>query len=186
MTDNQKTKRPRAKPSAAHYVDNVKFYEAIKVYITKYREAEANDEPLPQISNYLGECISKISNRLSNSPNFAGYSFKDEMIADGIENCFLYLHKFNIDKYDNPFSYYTQVNYFAFIRRIQKEEKQQYIKHKSYVNASVNNELVHMSAEDRSHFGNHYTNAGMEKSDEIISKYEEKIRKKKEKLNEPK
>lgn len=181
MNQIKKVRKPRSKPSPAHYVDNKKFYIAMKEYIIEYNKAEESGADLPTISNYIGECISRIANRLSNSPNFSGYSFKDEMIEDGIENCFLYLHKFNYDKYDNPFSYFTQINYYAFVRRIQKEEKQQYIKHKSYINAFLMSELVHVSDEDKPYLANHYVSSGMSKSDEIIKKFEDKVREKKEK-----
>lgn len=180
-----KLAKVKTKSPPVHYVDNKKFNKAMIEYVTAYRKSEAEGSDLPKISNYIGSCISKIANKLSNSPNFSGYSFKEEMISDGIENCFQYLHKFNIDKYDNPFAYYTQVNYYAFIRRIQKENKQQYIKHKSYINASVMNELVSMSPEDHGHFTSHYKNNGMEKSDEIIAKFEEKLNSKKKKKDEP-
>ena len=52
------------------------------------------------------------------------------MIGDAIENCILYAHNFNPEKSKNPFSYFTQIIYFAFLRRIEKEKKQLYIKYK--------------------------------------------------------
>lgn len=164
-----------------HYVDNKKFYTEMVKYISAYNNSVDNDLPLPKIPNYIGECISKIANRLSFSRNFIGYSYRDEMISDGIENCILYLNKFNPDKYDNPFSYFTQINYYAFIRRIQKEQKQQYIKHKSLINASVMNELVEMSADDSSHFQAVYTDMGADKANEMVDKYETTLRNKKDK-----
>jgi hypothetical protein len=65
---------------------------------------------------------------LSQKPNFANYPFKEEMIGDGIENCLMYAHNFNPRKSKNPFSYFTQIIYFAFLRRIEKEKKQAYVK----------------------------------------------------------
>ena len=53
------------------------------------------------------------------------------MISDGIENCVQYIHNFNPDKSENPFAYFTQIIWYAFLRRIQKEKKQMYIKFKS-------------------------------------------------------
>ena len=72
----------------------------------------------------------KIATRLSHKPNFINYSFRDEMICDGIENCMQYIDNFNPEKSNNPFAYFTQIIYFAFLRRIDKEKKQPYIKFK--------------------------------------------------------
>ena len=52
------------------------------------------------------------------------------MIGDGIENCVQYIHNFDPAKSNNPFAYFTQIIYYAFLRRIQKEKKQLEIKTK--------------------------------------------------------
>lgn len=114
----------------SHYVNNKKFYEEFVKYKKKLKEAEENNLPTPKIPNYIGECILSISQRLAQKYNFALYTFKEEMISDGLENCFLYLNNFDPEKSTNPFAYFTQIIIFAFIRRIQKEKKQVYIKHK--------------------------------------------------------
>lgn len=134
--------------SKTHYVDNKKLYTEMVVYINRCNEAKEKGEPRPRVPNYIGYCILQISNRLATRPNFVGYSYKDEMISDGVENCLTYLHNFNPDKSTNPFAYFTQIIYYAFLRRIQKEKKQAYIKHKSFEHAFMNNQLVDMSPED--------------------------------------
>ena len=78
----------------------------------------------PQIPNYIGECFYKIATHLSYKPNFVNYMFRDDMIGDGVENCVMYIANFNPEKSTNPFAYFTQVIYFAFLRRIAKEKKQ--------------------------------------------------------------
>ena len=83
-------------------------------------EEEAADEPVPQISNYLGECILKIANHLSYRPNFINYTYREEMISDGIENCLQYIDRFSPEKSKNPFAYFTQIIHYAFLRIIQK------------------------------------------------------------------
>ncbi|CAB4125321.1 RNA polymerase sigma factor [uncultured Caudovirales phage] len=113
-----------------HYVDNVKLYGAMKEYIAEYRFAEENNLKAPTMSNYIGECILDIATHLSYNFRFIGYSYKDEMMSDGIENCIMYLHNFNPDKYTNPFAYITQIIWWAFVRRIKKEKRQTYIKNK--------------------------------------------------------
>jgi hypothetical protein len=94
-------------------------------------EAKRNDKQDPIVPNYIGECFIKIAEHLSRKPNFVSYSFRDEMIADGIENCIMYFRNFNPDKSTNPFAYFTQIIYFAFLRRITREKKQLYVKYKA-------------------------------------------------------
>jgi hypothetical protein len=114
----------------AHYVSNSDFLAAIKQYKISVAEAESKGFPSPVIPNYLGECLLKIATHLSYKPNFVNYSYREEMISDGVENCIQYLSNFDPDKSSNPFSYFTQVIWFAFLRRIAKEKKQTYIKGK--------------------------------------------------------
>jgi DNA-directed RNA polymerase specialized sigma24 family protein len=114
----------------AHYVNNADFLAALKVYKTQVKEAEEKGLDKPIVSNYIGECILKIANHLSYKPNFINYSYRDDMILDGIENCIQYIDNFDPNKSNNPFAYFTQIIYYAFLRRIAKEKKQSYIKGK--------------------------------------------------------
>ena len=127
----------KSKVNKAHYVDNAKFLEAMIEYKREYNKAKEDDTDLPMISEYLGSVFLKIAQRLSFRPNFINYAFKNDMISDGIENCLHYIHNFNPEKSNNPFAYFTQIIYYAFIRRIQKEKKQLYIKYKSMQNYST-------------------------------------------------
>tara|TARA_R110001583_G_scaffold28240_2_gene100465 strand:+ start:1510 stop:2139 length:630 start_codon:yes stop_codon:yes gene_type:complete len=113
-----------------HYVDNKVFYQAMIEWIKLVKEAESMDESRPPINDYIGDCFVKIAQHLSYRPNFINYPFRDEMVGDGIENCLMYAHNFDPEKSKNPFSYFTQIIYYAFLRRIQKEKKQNYIKYK--------------------------------------------------------
>jgi len=132
----------RKKVAKAHYVDNAKFLEEMIEYKKMYHTSKSNDEELPIISEYLGSVFLKIAQRLSFRPNFINYAFKNDMISDGIENCLHYIHNFNPEKSSNPFAYFTQIIYYAFIRRIQKEKKQLYIKYKSMQNYEISPEYV--------------------------------------------
>lgn len=114
-----------------HYVDNERFLEVMSDYREKYLEAKDNDTELPIIPDYAGECFLKIAERLSHRPNFINYAFREEMVSDGIENSVMYASNFNPEKSTNPFAYFTQIIYFAFLRRIEKEKKQLYIKYKT-------------------------------------------------------
>ena len=120
-----------AKLKSVHYIDNEKFLKEMIIYKREFDEAKSKDELPPMISEYLGECFMKIAQRLSFRPNFINYAFRDDMISDGIENCVQYIRNFDPEKSKNPFAYFTQIIYFAFIRRIQKEKKQLYIKYKT-------------------------------------------------------
>jgi hypothetical protein len=120
-----KTSKAKLKP---HYVDNKKFLVAMIEYREKVQKAEDKKRTKPVVTNYIGECFLKIANHLSYRPNFINYTYRDDMISDGIENCLQYMRNFNPEKSNNPFAYFTQIIYYAFIRRIQKEKKQQDVK----------------------------------------------------------
>ena len=119
-----------AKAKGEHYVDNKAFLQAMIEWKEKCKNAEEADERIPPVTNYIGECFLKIAQHLSYRPNFINYTYKDDMISDGIENCLQYCSNFNPEKSSNPFAYFTQIIYYAFIRRIQKEKKQTHVKNK--------------------------------------------------------
>ena len=131
-----------------HYVNNKQFLEAIieRKYLLK--EAEESDLPKPQVTNYLGECILKIANHLSYRPNFINYTYRDEMISDGIENSLQYIDNFDPEKSKNPFAYFTQIIYFAFVRRITKEKKQQKIKDRILKRSNISDMIAVQDHDD--------------------------------------
>ena len=145
MTEKKQKQKKTAK---IHYVDNQKFLEEMIVYKGKCKDAKSKGELEPQISEYVGECFMKIAQRLSFRPNFINYAFREDMISDGIENCVQYIRNFDPEKSKNPFAYFTQIIYFAFIRRIQKEKKQLYIKYKTMESTPSLSENVELSAND--------------------------------------
>ena len=118
------------KKKSEHYVNNKQLLEALIVYREGVAHAKENDLPKPRITNYLGECFLKIATHLSYKPNFVNYMFREDMVCDGIENCLQYVDNFDPEKSKNPFAYFTQIIYYAFLRRIQKEKKQMEIKNK--------------------------------------------------------
>lgn len=125
-----------------HYVDNKQLYDCIVQYKQLCIEANQNKKAKPAIPDYAGRCILMIAERLSLKPNFINYSYRDEMISDGVENCISYFDNYDPAKSTNAFAYFTQIIYYAFLRRILKEKKQQYIKYKSFENLSLFDELV--------------------------------------------
>lgn len=113
-----------------HYVNNKDFLNALENYFAEVNRAKEKGLDKPPIPRYVGECFLKIANHLSYKPNFVNYMFKEDMICDGIENCVRYIHNFNPEKSKNPFAYFTQIIYYAFLRRISLEKKQLEIKNK--------------------------------------------------------
>ena len=145
-----------AEKKKVHYVDNKKFLAAIVERKEQIKEAEGVGDPKPQITNYLGECILKISNHLSYRPNFINYTYKEEMISDGIENSLQYIDNFDPEKSKNPFAYFTQIIYFAFIRRITKEKKQQKIKDRILKRSNIQDMIAVQAHDDESDYQAQY------------------------------
>ena len=138
-------KKAKEKP---HYVDNKKFLEAMIEHRDKCEKSEKQGKTKPVVTNYKPFILLKIANHLSYRPNFINYTFRDDMISDGIENCLQYMNNFNPEKSKNPFAYFTQIIYYAFIRRIQKEKKQMQIKSKLIANAGVENMMDQLAGDD--------------------------------------
>ena len=168
-----------------HYVDNEKFLGVMSDYREEHLQAKDNDTELPIIPDYAGECFLKIAERLSHRPNFINYAFREEMVSDGIENCVMYASNFNPEKSKNPFAYFTQIIYFAFLRRIEKEKKQLYIKYKTmeeYSSLEDHVDMGEMSSEDSMAVSAGASPLTADKRvsiQEFIHAFEEKKRKKK-------
>lgn len=110
-----------------HYVDNIKLQEEMIIFIAGYKKAQIEEgvkrpKNYPPPSDYIGKCILLISRNLSSKGNFANYPFREDMVADGIENCLTYLYNYDPVKYSNPFTYLTTIIYYAFLRRIKLEK----------------------------------------------------------------
>ena len=114
-----------------HYVNNADFLAALIKYRDDCEQAKKNSTQEPKIPDYIGECFLKIAEHLSRKPNFISYTYRDEMISDGVENCLMYFRNFDPAKSKNPFAYFTQIIYYAFLRRIMREKKQLYVKYKA-------------------------------------------------------
>lgn len=171
----------RKKP---YYVDNKKFLEAMIEYKEMVSNAELAEEPRPIVPMYIAECIMKIATHLSYKPNFMNYSFRDEMISDGIENCLQYIDNFNPEKSQNPFAYFTQIIYYAFLRRIEKEKKHLYTKYKATEHANIFGETSDSQEQDSGvdfNDGIKQSEWSEEYMSDFIQTFEEKKRRKKKK-----
>ena len=145
----------KTKKKSEHYVNNKEFLEAMKLYRKSVNKAKREKRPKPPVTDYIGSCFLKIANHLSYRPNFINYTFRDDMISDGIENCLQYLDNFNPTKSNNPFAYFTQIIYYAFVRRIQKEKKQVTIKNR-LITESNYDDMTLQPGEDKE-FKNQFT-----------------------------
>jgi DNA-directed RNA polymerase specialized sigma24 family protein len=153
-----------------NYINNKTLYGAMIHYKNDVKEADTKGVERPIVPKYIGESILLICNNLAKKPNFSGYTYKQDMISDGIMDCISAVDNFNPDKTNNPFAYFTQIAWNAFLRRIQKEKKQTYIKHKNFENSHLFSEIV----EDSNHAMHLKAN---EYSSDIVRSFEDKLTK---------
>ena len=166
------------KKRAEHYVNNKEFLEHMIVFKDMTAAAREQGESDPRIPDVLGEIFVKIASHLSFKSNFINYAFREDMVSDGIENCIQYIHNFDPDKSKNPFAYFTQIIYYAFLRRIQKEKKQLYVRYKTLENSQIVNEGS--VEEDRATGSSIGIPQLYDNMREFIHTYEESMEKKKE------
>ena len=126
-----------------HYVDNAEFLQEMIAYRKSVISAQNRGwKKKPRVPDEIGTKFMKIAEHLSYKPNFINYTFRDDMIGDGVENCVQYIDNFDPEKSSNPFAYFTQIIYYAFLRRIQKEKKQLYTKYKLLEQSGLMEDLV--------------------------------------------
>jgi len=186
------TARAKAKEKP-HYVNNADFSAAVVEYVRHARECEERGEPKPQINNYVAACFLKIAEGLSHKANFVRYTYREEMMMDAVENCLKAIDNYNLETATrtgkpNAFAYFTQISWYAFLRRIEKEKKQQDIKMK-YISETDILDLI--SAEESDDEAVAQTQAFVDslrerietvkKSDDIVSEYEKEVKYKKRK-----
>jgi DNA-directed RNA polymerase specialized sigma24 family protein len=134
--------------ASSHYVNNADFLAAIKEYRLSVEEAESSGKEKPRVPEYIGECLLKIATHLSYKSNFINYTYREDMINDGVENCLQYIGNFDPNKSSNPFAYFTQIIYYAFIRKIQKEKKQTIVKNRIIMDMSFDEFELQAQDED--------------------------------------
>lgn len=128
----------------AHYVDNKEFSRAVVEYVNSVNAAKDIDGTIPIVTEYIGTCFLKIAEGLSHKPNFSCYTYRDEMVSDAVENCIKAINNYDVTKTTrtgnpNAFAYFTQISYYAFLRRIAKEKKHQDIKELYKNHAGIEN-----------------------------------------------
>ena len=168
------------KTKKEHYIDNKKMYSVMIDYRRQiYENEQSGFDARPVVPEYLGECFIKIAQGLAQRPNFINYTYKEDMIGDGIINCVEYCHNFDPEKSRNPFAYFTQIIYFAFLRRIEREKKQSYIKHKlTEIFVSVS-DLATLQDQDNVKLED--LEVYINENSTVVEEFEEKMKRKKSK-----
>jgi|TARA_Y100000022_G_scaffold13561_1_gene10603 hypothetical protein len=141
--------KPKQKP---HYVNNKQFSQSVVDYVKTVKAAEAEGKQLPVVPDYIAQCFLKIAQGLSHKANFIRYTYREEMVMDAVENCLKAITNYNIDAQTrtgnpNAFAYFTQICYYAFLRRLAKEKKQQDIKFKYIEKAGIEDFVFQLDGE---------------------------------------
>jgi len=155
-----------------HYVSNKQFSQAVVEYCTDVRAAKNNEQPVPVVPDYIASCFLKIAEGLSHKANFVRYTYREEMVMDAVENMLKAIENYNIEaatRSGNPnaFAYFTQISWFAFLRRIEKEKKQQNIKLKWMSEVNIEELLGHVEAGDAEDMSSRFIDVLRERIDVV-------------------
>jgi hypothetical protein len=145
----------RTKRKSIHYVNNADFSQAVVDYVTLVREANKNKTTIPKVPDYVAQCFLRIAEGLSHKSNFIRYTYREEMVMDAVENCLKAISNYNLEAATrtgkpNAFAYFTQISWFAFLRRIAKEKKQQDVKMKYLTQSGIENFIINENGDDTS------------------------------------
>ena len=145
----------KSKRASIHYVNNADFSQAVVEYVETVRTAKKNSEQLPIVTDYIAQCFLRIAEGLSHKSNFIRYTYREEMVMDAVENCLKAIENYDIEAATrtgkpNAFAYFTQITWFAFLRRIAKEKKQQDVKMKYLTKAGIENFIDNDLGDDMS------------------------------------
>ena len=131
-----------ARKKSIHYVNNAEFSQAVVDYVEKLEECRKEEITLPKVPDYIAQCFLRIAEGLSHKANFIRYTYREEMVMDAVENCLKAISNYNLEAATrtgkpNAFAYFTQITWYAFLRRITKEKKQQEIKIKYLTKSGI-------------------------------------------------
>lgn len=142
MTDITKN---QAQP--VEYVDNKEFSEKVFEYTQQVKACRESGEPKPIVTDYIARCFIKIAEGLARSSNFSQYTYKDEMVSDAIESCLKAVGNFDPEKETrtgkpNAFGYFTQIAYYAFVNRLNKERRQREIRERIIEQSNIEDFMI--------------------------------------------
>ena len=145
----------RTKRASIHYVNNAEFSQAVVDYVTEVETAKKQSQALPIVPDYIAQCFLRIAEGLSHKSNFIRYTYREEMVMDAVENCLKAIENYNLEAATrtgkpNAFAYFTQITWYAFLRRIAKEKKQQDIKLKYLTRSGIENFIDNELGDDMS------------------------------------
>ena len=131
-----------ARKKSIHYVNNSDFSSAVVEYVERVDNARKNETTIPTVPDYIAQCFLRIAEGLSHKANFIRYTYREEMVMDAVENCLKAIGNYNLEAATrtgkpNAFAYFTQITWYAFLRRITKEKKQQEIKLKYLTKSGI-------------------------------------------------
>ena len=145
----------RTKRKSIHYVNNADFSQAVVDYVTIAEQAKKEKQQIPKVPDYVAQCFLRIAEGLSHKANFIRYTYREEMVMDAVENCLKAISNYNLEAATrtgkpNAFAYFTQISWFAFLRRIAKEKKQQDVKMKYLTQSGIENFIINEHGDDTS------------------------------------
>jgi len=145
----------RSKRKSIHYVNNADFSQAVVDYVRVANKAKESETEIPKVPNYVAKCFLRIAEGLSHKSNFIRYTYREEMVMDAVENCLKAINNYDIEAATrtgkpNAFAYFTQITWYAFLRRIAKEKKQQEVKMKYLTASGIENFIINENGDDMS------------------------------------
>jgi len=151
----KRTIMAKSKRQSIHYVNNAEFSQAVVDYVSTVNEARENNKTIPKVPDYVAHCFLRIAEGLSHKSNFIRYTYREEMVMDAVENCLKAINNYDIEAATrtgkpNAFAYFTQITWYAFLRRIAREKKQQDIKMKYIANSGFEDFMVNEHGDDTS------------------------------------
>jgi|TARA_Y100000992_G_scaffold215915_1_gene149035 hypothetical protein len=131
-----------ARKKSIHYVNNSDFSTSVVEYVKRVEKARKEETTIPTVPDYVAQCFLRIAEGLSHKANFIRYTYREEMVMDAVENCLKAIGNYNLEAATrtgkpNAFAYFTQITWYAFLRRITKEKKQQEIKIKYLTKSGI-------------------------------------------------
>ena len=123
----KRMKREKSTSTVGHYVKNSDLLPAVL-------EAKA----LGYVTVKLISMIKQIAEKYSSKHNFAGYSYREDMVSVAVANLCNNALKFNPERSSNPFSYFTSSIHNSFLQYMAEEKKQRDIRDALLLDAGAN------------------------------------------------
>ena len=167
-----------ARKKSIHYVNNSDCSTAVVEYVEKVDNARKNKNNIPKVPDYIAQCFLKIAEGLSHKANFIRYTYREEMVMDAVENCLKAIGNYNLEAATrtgkpNAFAYFTQITWYAFLRRITKEKKQQEIKLKYLTKSGIDSFIDTGSEATASDTATHFVDTLRDRIQRVRSSDEE-------------